>query len=111
MPLNNKKLQKKLWKNIEIGKETIPVYTVNGNYIRNEIYIEFLCGGHNLATSHKFVPKKEIWLEKTLKGIDKEAILVHEAHEYNLMKNKGYSYIHAHKLANQKEARFRKSNL
>jgi hypothetical protein len=60
--LNSKKLQKKLWKNITIGKETIPVYTINGDYIRNEIYIEFLCGGHHLATSHKFIPKGEIWL-------------------------------------------------
>jgi hypothetical protein len=108
MKIDSKKLQKKLWKNIKIGKETIPVYTVNGEYIRTAIYVEFLFGGHHLATSHKFIPKGEIWIEQIIKGKDKEAILVHESHEYNLMKNKKLSYVHAHKLANQKELRWRK---
>lgn len=103
----NSKPQKKLWKTIKIGKEQVPVYLVDGNYIRENLYIEFLLGGHNLAARHKFIPKGEIWIEKILKPKDREAILVHESHEYNLMKNKHYSYIRAHKLANLKEQRFR----
>jgi len=110
MKIDNKKLQKKLWKNVQIAKETVPVYTVNGDHIRAS-YVKFTLGGHNLATAHKFIPKGEIWIEQILKGKDKEAILVHETHEYNLMKNKNLSYVHAHKLANQKEQRFRKANL
>ena len=106
-----KKLTKTLWKKIQIGKETVPVYLVDGEEIRASEYIEFLFGGHHLATGHKFIPKGEIWLEKILRGIDRDAILVHESHEYNLMKNKGLSYVHAHRLSNLKEKRFRKSKI
>jgi hypothetical protein len=106
-----KELKKKLWKNVEIGKETVPVYFIDGNYVRVEYYVDFKFGGHNMATSHKFIPKGEIWIEQILKGVDRDAILVHEAHEYNLMKNKKMSYVKAHKLSNLKEARFRKAKM
>ena len=102
-------IQKTFWKKVKIKNETVSVYMVDGNAIRVN-HIGFLMGGHHMATSHKFIPKGEIWLEQILKGIDRDAILIHESHEYGLMKQ-GMSYIHAHRLSNLKEARFRKSKV
>jgi hypothetical protein len=107
--MKKKQVPKKPWKDIVINRQTVKVFLVDGNFIRENIYVEFLFGGHNLAARHKFIPKGEIWIEQILKGVDRDAILVHESHEYNLMKNKRLSYVHAHKLANLKEKRFRNS--
>jgi hypothetical protein len=83
------------------------IYLVDGELVRNEIDIDFTCGG-NEAVYPNYVPKGEIWIDDALSALDRTATLLHEIVERNLMMGKGWSYDRAHDAASAAERPFRR---
>lgn len=75
----------------QIGPLT--VWEVNGSMIRDWIFIDFTEGGNTEA--YPWMPPNEIWLDNS-NASERQYVLLHEIVEYNLMKNKGMDYGHAH---------------
>jgi hypothetical protein len=80
------------------------VMLVDGEWVRNNIYIDFVAGGN--PQRYTFVPEDEIWIEKNLGELERRATLVHEAAEHRMM-SRGFSYSVAHDLASFFELRYR----
>ncbi len=81
------------------------VYKVDGFAIRNKYYAPFTQGGNSEV--YKWIPKNEIYLEKSLTPDEMYYIIMHEAYERHLMKD-GLSYDEAHKKASKLEFNERK---
>lgn len=81
-----KKIHKKLLKKYS---KKIKVWVVNGELVRDLLFVEFTEGGHDKVYS--FVPKNEIWIDDDVSKKEIKYILLHEMHERNLM-CKGWSY-------------------
>lgn len=86
----------------------ISVYLVDGASIRNKKETSFTIGSHWIVS--KFIPKGQIWIDKSLKGIDRNALIIHEIFEIKKME-KGMSYKKAHALATTYEKKIRKELL
>jgi hypothetical protein len=90
----------------------VKVYLVNGQYIRDNIDIDFTQGGHGKV--YKFIPENEIWIDRSLDTPeDKKATFLHELAEYNAMgeaigKNTAYEQSHT-KIANPLEVKARQN--
>jgi hypothetical protein len=70
------------------------VFIVDGDYVRDNISVDFVEGGHDLV--YKFVPEGEIWVEKMIVGHDERMNMIHEIYEHTLMKHMKLSYDVAH---------------
>lgn len=86
----------------------LAIYLVDGERVRNELDIDFTCGG-NEAVYPNYVPKGEIWIDDALSALDRTATLLHEIVERDLMITKGWSYDRAHDAASARERPFRKA--
>ena len=84
------------------------VYKVDGEYIRNNVNIDFVQGGN--PGRYTFIPEEQVWVENNLKPNDFTATAIHEIVECALMEDKGWSYDKAHDMANQWEDSFRSGN-
>jgi len=82
----------------KIGK--VKIVLVDGTKIRNETAVNFVFGGNDKA--YKFIPKNQIWIEKSVPKKERKFILMHEFSERDLMKH-GMGYNKAHPIANQIE--------
>jgi hypothetical protein len=82
----------------KIGK--VKVILVNGMKIRNEKAVNFVFGGSDMTYS--FIPKNQIWIEKSVPKKERKFILMHEFSERDMMRH-GMGYDHAHLIANQIE--------
>jgi hypothetical protein len=93
----------------KLGKVNgIIVYLVDGAVIRDKkVDIDFTTGGN--PGRYKFVPDvpPEIWVEYTMRKIDIVGSILHEYVEMEFMKNKGYEYSKAHRIANIFETKLR----
>lgn len=83
------------------------VYLVDGELVRNDLDIDFTCGG-NEAVYPNYVPRSEIWIDNALSPLDRTATALHEIVERDLMMSKGWSYDRAHDAASARERVFRK---
>jgi hypothetical protein len=72
------------------------IYIVDGNFIRSKLFVDFVLGGHGYV--YHFVPKNEIWIERTISQNDMKNNLIHEIVEYIFMKYLNYSYNRAHNI-------------
>jgi uncharacterized protein YkvS len=90
-------------------KHSISVFTVDGEGIRNYLEVSYILGSHHLVDS--FIPENEIWVEESLTGLDREAIIYHELVELERMRVDGWSYEMAHEFATEKEKIFRNENI
>ena len=82
----------------------IKVYMIDGEFIRNGIYVDFTNGGN--PGRYVFIPEGEIWIDNE-KPNDFTATLIHEFVEcHHMIKNKK-SYDDAHEIANKFERAFR----
>jgi hypothetical protein len=88
-------IDKKLWKNYQ--KRGIKVFLVDGNAVRNNLGVSYGIGGHSKA--YDFIPKNEIWLEKTLDPAERDMILLHELYERRRMIRDKWNYMRAHHAA------------
>ena len=82
------------------------VWLVDGERIRNEVDIDFTCGGHNLVYDW-YIPVGEIWIDDALGPLDRTATLLHELVEYDLMLHRRWNYDRGHDVASRAEAPFR----
>lgn len=90
-----------------LGQVTgLPIYLVDGEKVRNEIDIDFTCGGHRFVYPN-YIPGDEIWIDNALSPLDRTATLLHEVVERNLMADKGWGYDQAHDAASARERPFR----
>lgn len=102
------------WKKFVRDQDSFKIFSVDGEWVRNNLSIMFHHGGHGYV--HEFIPLDEIWIEthhchcncKNVRNGQKismaffESTIVHEITELELMK-KGVIYWDAHQLAIQKE--------
>jgi len=100
------KVKKTLLCTVKTKVGRIKVYRVPGKPIRNHIDVDYTVGGHHYV--YPFIPVDEAWIEDTLVGMDKDAIVHHEIVELVLMAN-GMKYKEAHRKATIAESKFRKS--
>jgi hypothetical protein len=73
------------------------IWLVDGNYIRREIFNEFIYGGND--ERYTFVPESEIWIDNSISADEYLTTLEHEIIERNLMRHNGYTYYDAHDSA------------
>ena len=73
------------------------VWVVDGNFIRREIFNEFIYGGND--ERYTFVPESEIWIDNSISADEYLTTLEHEITERNLMRTYGYTYYDAHDSA------------
>jgi hypothetical protein len=83
----------------------ISVDVVDGRAIRDDLYIDWTEGGHDLR--YKFQPKNSIWIDNDLAVSERMAVIVHEAVERMLMAL-GWSYERAHEFATLVERAYRR---
>jgi hypothetical protein len=82
------------------------LWLVDGRAVRDLFDPNFTEGGHQLR--HRFIPRREIWIDDALVVSERHYVIAHEAHEVDLMRG-GMSYDHAHDRALQLERRLRRS--
>ena len=108
-PEKLRKVPSAFWKTVHAKSgRVILVYIVDGAWIRQNIDVGWIGGGHGLID--KYIPANTIWLERGFSKPDLLAFLVHELHEYDLMEAGG-DYEKAHEAANEVEAAYRRSVL
>lgn len=90
----------------EYSSDTVSVYLVYGEFVRDFYLVEYAEGGHDLVYS--FIPKGEVWIEEILHPSEQKFIVLHELHERFLM-SQGKDYPHAHKGATIIEDHFREN--
>lgn len=78
----------------------LKVVLVDGEYVRNHYGVNFALAGNDKAYS--FIPKGQIWVEKTVPAHDRRFIILHENAERVLMGH-GMGYDEAYHLANKIE--------
>jgi len=92
-----KKIKKELLKKYS---KDIKVWVIRGDLVRDLFFIDFTEGGHDKV--YPFIPEKEIWIDDDINMRERKFILLHEAHERNLM-SKGLTYDEAHKSSSTLE--------
>jgi len=85
-------------------RQGLRVYEVSGGQVRDRLATDFTMGGHRRV--YPFIPQGEVWIERGLGKRDREALILHETTEVAAMR-RGCSYPKAHRLATQREYRFR----
>jgi hypothetical protein len=84
----------------------LSVWVVDGGQVRDEVYIDFIAGGHGYV--YDFIPKDEIWIDNDTDKDEIPFVLLHELVErYCMSTDKGCSYEEAHDVANTFEGTFR----
>ena len=83
----------------------VSVYLVDGQYVRDNLYLDFTEGGNDQVYSD-FIPAGEVWLDNDVNTRELLAVLVHELHERWMMA-RGMDYDAAHEAANAIEASVR----
>jgi hypothetical protein len=66
----------------------LKVYTVNGQYVRDNLDIDFTQGGHYKV--YPFIPENEIWIDDILRDNDRDSTKLHEIAEVASMPSKGF---------------------
>lgn len=100
--ISAKSITKTFWKDADDGRK---VYLVDGEQVRNLVSTGFIGGSNHEADS--YVPEDEYWIEDTLQGMDRDAILLHEVTEAKHMREDDREYHDAHAIANRVEGEFR----
>jgi len=72
------------------------IWIVDGRAVRDYFDPNFTHGGHHLR--HRFIPRREIWIDDAIVARELEYTLAHELYELGLMRG-GMSYDDAHDRA------------
>lgn len=75
------------------------VYLVNGEQVRDNLYIWFGIGGHGRV--HAFIPNNEIWIELCKSYEYTARTIIHEIHEYKRMAKIPFYHAHLSALAEE----------
>ena len=84
------------------------IYEVYGDYIMLHFDMDFVIAANGYAK--KYIPKDEIWLDRMVSKDDALFVIIHEITEAIIMRNLGYTYEKAHRIANEVEYQVRKRN-
>jgi hypothetical protein len=87
-------------------KGPVVVWLVDGNLVRSYYKTDYTQGGHGYV--YPWVPKQQIWVEDGADHREIHFIVCHEYLERRLMRDKGFTYNHAHEIASQLEFDLRK---
>lgn len=80
----------------DIGKrENFDIFTIDCEWIRDNLDVTFGTGGHGLV--HSFVPMNEIWIDPVVES--RESLIFHEIAEHLFMRDLGLKFPEAHKRA------------
>lgn len=90
----------------EYSTDSLHVYLVYGEFVRDLYLVGYSEGGHDLVYS--FIPRGEVWIEEVLHPSERKFIILHELHERYLM-SEGKDYPNAHKGATIIEDHFREN--
>jgi len=94
--LDKKHLIETVKKNLlkKYSNSSVDVWIVDGELVRSIFFIDFTEGGHDKV--YKFIPEGEIWIDNDISIKERKFVLLHEAHERDLM-SKGMKYDDAHR--------------
>jgi hypothetical protein len=85
----------------------LTIYLVSGVKVRNELDIDFTCGGNEAVYPSYNLPG-EIWLDDAAGPLDRTATCLHEIVERDQMMRFGKNYEDAHEVASATERPFRR---
>jgi hypothetical protein len=84
----------------------IDVWLIDGNVVRSLYKTDYTEGGHGYV--YRWVPKRQIWIEKDLDRWELPFIISHEYLELRMMRDEGIDYDQAHEFAAKIEFDLRK---
>jgi hypothetical protein len=91
----------------QYSRGRLKVYLVNGEYVRDNLDVNFTMGGHGHV--YDYIPKNEVWIEKGGEPLEDKFTLLHELVEREQMV-KGMDYEEAHEnYANVAEMKAREN--
>ncbi len=85
------------------------VWIVNGDRVFGEIYPAFIYGGNEQR--YRYNPPGEIWIDDRIAIDELEYTILHELHELELMRQRGWTYDRAHSSAIAYEKKFRLADM
>lgn len=83
-----------------ICEHGLPIYVVNGAFIRNNWDSDFIQGANGMR--YRFCPKGELWVDECVPKAEWPYVILHECVETELMRD-GMSYDRAHTIAKRRE--------
>jgi len=86
----------------------LKIALVDGTYVRNHFDSDFSQGGNGFR--YRFVPRREIWLDRDINQAERPFIAFHECQESERMRS-GFGYSRAHDQAKHLEDAFRHKDL
>lgn len=100
-----KKIYVQKYATIKDEDDSIVIYLVNGEYVRDLYKTDYVEGGHDYVYS--WVPLNEIWVDANMQKDEIPVIVLHEFVERTLMRYKKFPYVRAHNIALQIEFKHR----
>ncbi len=94
-----KKLYDKYCCGIPTPDDDVEVWLVDGDKVRKHFKSYFFEAGSGEV--YKWIPRQEIWIEKTVKEEERPALILHEYVEATLMKEKKLDYVKADVIAHK----------
>jgi hypothetical protein len=86
---------------IKDDSETVNIFIVKGEVVRDLYKTDYVEGGHYYV--YNWIPKEEIWIENIVSQEEIPVIILHEFLERILMKYKKFQYVRAHVAASKVE--------
>jgi hypothetical protein len=84
------------------------IWAVYGDYVMLIFDADFVIAGNGYAK--KYIPENEVWLDRMVAKDDISFVIIHEITEACMMRDLGYSYEKAHRMANEIEYQMRIKN-
>ena len=84
--------------------DKVTVKIVDGTHIRNTMDVDFCMASHGYYSD--YIPKGEIWVDKSVPVAERPCLIAHEKFERSLMK-RGMKYLEAHAKASVIERKCR----
>jgi hypothetical protein len=97
-----------VYRNFFGTKNGYNIWIVDGNVVRQKIYMEFLYGGNEQR--YLFNPKGEIWIDNAISCEEFDLTVAHELNEGHLMAKFGWEYQTAHDSSLHLELIIRRKN-
>jgi hypothetical protein len=95
-PLTRSAARTRVRKKLLLRLDGDAIWIVDGRGVRDYFDPNFTHGGHHLR--HRFIPRREIWIDDAIVARELEYTLAHELYELGLMRG-GMSYDDAHDRA------------
>jgi len=81
--------------------DNVEIYLVDGDYVAKTYSMQFVLSGHDKV--HRYIPRKQIWIDINYKEISRPRIIYHELIERYMMDNYSLNHDEANEIANRLE--------